>query len=135
MKFGTRFEHDKIPGLVCKSESHVKQSFAAEVNINAIMARYNRTGVFPAGQGFIEARFGDVSELTSYEDGLELVQRVDSAFADLPAVVRSRFDNDPVRLLQFLQDGKNRSEAVKLGLLVEPSAVPTPAVEKSEVKQ
>ena len=109
-----RFEQFSLPGLKC-SPGRVKQAFKDECDINAIMARYNRTGILP--QSRIGALYGDVSALTSYQDGLDLVARIDDAFAALPSAVRARFGNSPENLLDFLGDKRNLDEAVRLGLV------------------
>lgn len=109
-----RFEQSDLPGLKC-APGRVKQAFKDECDINSIMARYNRTGILP--QSRIGALYGDVSALTSYQDGLDLVSRIDDAFAALPAAVRARFGNSPENLLDFLGDKRNLDEAVRLGLV------------------
>jgi len=35
----------------------------------------------------------------------------------LPAQLRVRFDHDPVKLLEFLENDQNRDEAIQLGLI------------------
>lgn len=46
---------------------------------------------------------------------------------DLPAKVRSRFENDPQKFLEFCSDPKNRDEAVSLGLIMSaPASAPDP---------
>lgn len=39
---------------------------------------------------------------------------------ELPATLRREFDNDPVKLLAFLQDENNRDRAIQLGLVNAP---------------
>lgn len=106
-----------------------KQAPAESCDINAIMARYNRTGVFPAFRD--GGAYGDVSELTSYEDALALTERVESDFASLPSAVRARFAHSIPAFLDFLADPANRDEAIKLGL-VAPAAESVPGEAKKE---
>ena len=35
----------------------------------------------------------------------------------LPAQIRSRFENDPAKLIDFLDNSENLDEAIKLGLV------------------
>ena len=38
-------------------------------------------------------------------------------FEALPAQIRARFDNDPAKLIEFLENSENRPEAEELGLV------------------
>lgn len=62
-------------------------------------------------------RFEEASSL-SYHEMLNKVSGVKEKFAGLPASLRQRFKNDPMVMLQFLDDPKNRKEAVRLGLVL-----------------
>ena len=66
---------------------------------------------------------GDFTGITDFQSAMEAVVRAQGAFNDLPANVRARFRNDPAEMLAFLEDGKNREEAVKLGLVSPPPEV------------
>lgn len=104
--------------------SRTKQSFKDECDINVIMRRYQKTGVIP----FLdqrEPRFMDCSAF-DFQEAQNLVAGARSMFQELSAQLRERFDNDPGRLLEFLNDERNREEAVQLGLVRPPvpDAVP-----------
>lgn len=92
------------------------QSSKDECDINRIMEKYEKTGAVThlAKRSGI---YGDFSELTDYQGMLDKVMFAQDAFMTLPAAVRTRFRNDPGALLEFLQDSKNRDEAVRLGLI------------------
>lgn len=113
--------------LVCSEPSRTKQSFAAESDINAIVEKHRRTGLVTSVNprvGF----FGDVSGVKDYASSLRLVQEAEGAFMALPSSVRDRFNNDPVRMLAFLEDPGNRVEAEKLGIVQKRDLpVPPPA--------
>lgn len=116
---------DWDPKLDCSVEpSMTKQSFADECDINKIMERYEKSGVMPEGRRMYE--FGDAISEYSYQESLNAVIFADQQFAELPARLRDRFGNDPVQLLKFLEDPKNRDEAVELGLVDAPSPAPEP---------
>lgn len=113
------------PVLVC-GESLTKQAFKDQVNINKIIAKYNKTGMInhlSSRPGF----YGDVSHIRSYQESLAVVQEAQELFAGLSAEVRARFGNDPEQMIVFLSDEKNRDEAVKLGLVKGPEPEPRPA--------
>lgn len=102
------------------------QSQKNDVDINQIMKRVEKGMMLNVNSN--EGRFEDISEF----DGLELayikVQRANEEFMNLPADLRSRFDNDPVKLIDFLSDEGNRKEAEELGLVApkagEPASIP-----------
>lgn len=112
LKPGTRVKPktETGPGLT-------KQEFAHETNINNIMARYIATGQLPSAIVAQQATFADVSKLGSFADVMNRVHAAEEAFAAMPASIRTRFDNDPAKLVAFIQDGKNRPEAEALGLV------------------
>lgn len=103
------------------------QSDAAEVNINNILKRI-KAGQLPPelnGQPF----YGDVSEIGDLASCFEKIQAANELFMSYPAELRERFDNDPVKMVEFLEDPGNLKEAVELGLALrrpvpEPPAPP-----------
>lgn len=115
------------------SPSLTKQSFADEVNINNIIERA-RQGQDVSNM-FREriAQFGDFTEIPSYQESMNFIRAADEAFMSLDARVRERFNNDPNRLFEFLEDSNNYDEAVKLGL-VEAKALPVEPESSTAVK-
>lgn len=109
-------------GLKCEDESLTKQSFAEEADINFIVRRFNLTGELPTD---IRApQHGDFIGVDNYHAAMNLVAAAGEAFDRLPAAVRSRFLNNPLELVEFCSDEKNREEAEKLGLVFKKPAVP-----------
>lgn len=92
-----------------------EQSHKDTCNINKIIRKYDKTGLI-RHVSTIEAKFGSLSG----DDFKTMVDRVMEArrmFNELPANVRKRFENDPGKLLEFMEDGANRQEAIDLGLI------------------
>lgn len=113
--------------------SMTQQHFANDVNINSIIARYNKTGQLPLANSI--GQYGDVSDFRDYKSALDLILRVDDDFDSLPAVIRRRFADSPALLYEFLMDEKNYDEAVSLGLVEpRPAVVEEPAVEEVPLK-
>lgn len=106
--------------------SRCRQSETAATDLHAAVARYRMTGVVTGALTPCNgAVFGDFSTSpTDYLDAQVKIRNADKAFDSLPALVRDRFENDPVKLLTFLADSANYDEAVSLGL-----AVPRPSEE------
>lgn len=106
--------------------SMTSQSMADEADINKIMARIQKgqTVLTSVGEPF----YGDVSEFGGLQEAIMKVQDAEDLFMQYPAELRSKFDNDPVKMVEFLEDPKNLDEAIKMGL-AEPKPVPvTPPV-------
>lgn len=117
-------------GLHCQDESLAQQHQKEEADINVIVKRFGLTGELP--QGVRMPQYGDFTAVTDYQTALNAVQAANNAFAQMPAHVRSRFDNDPEKFVAFCLDEKNRDEAEKLGLVgpskkEEPKPEPAPA--------
>lgn len=109
--------------FVCTGESRTKQEFRDECDINNIIKKFQRTGVLPVNGS--RAIQGDFSDVPDYQTALNMVSQVEGAFAELPAKVRERFQNNAAQLMSFLDDPRNRSEAESLGL-IEKKEAPTP---------
>lgn len=101
-----------------------KQSFAAECDINNIMARYAKTGVLDFANQHAP-QYADCTGI-EFEAGMQTIAAAKSMFADLPAELRSRFENDPAQFLDFVNDDRNHEEAKELGLLRPEPAPATP---------
>lgn len=109
-----------------------KQAFKAECDVNNIMARYLKTGVLEARNQHAP-RYGDCTGI-EYQAGMLAIAGAKEAFAALPAKLRDRFENDPAKFLEFVQDDKNLEEARGLGLLKPkaPEATPLPTPPASD---
>lgn len=106
------------------SPSMTKQSFAEECDINEILRRAKNGQDISGSVIDRVARYGDFSNVPSYQEALNLVKNANGMFMSLDAHVRERFNNDPVKMIAFLQNADNYDEAVKLGLVVAKPAEP-----------
>lgn len=115
MKLRSAYIPHKPVQLITDGPSLVKQSMQEETNINTIMARYEKTGLIKhvaAHQG----NYGDFVTGGDYHDHLNQIIEAREAFATLPATIRKRFDNEPAKFLEFVQDLENLDEMVEMGL-------------------
>lgn len=114
-----------------KSKSMTSQAMADEADINKIVARVikGQTVMAPDGEPF----YGDVSEFGGLQEAIIKVQEADELFMQVSAEIREKFDNDPVKFIDFLANPDNMDEGRKLGLIkdkpkpIEPP-VPEPVV-------
>lgn len=116
--------------LVPSMPSRVKPEFAEDCDINVIVRRFGLTGQVPANVRM--PLTGDFSAALDFHSANNLVLEARDSFDRLPGDLRKRFGFDPGRLMEFLEDPSNRAEAVSLGLVDAPPAVPAePAVPAS----
>jgi phage internal scaffolding protein len=118
-------------GLLCQDESLAQQHMKDECDINVIIERFGVTGELPNSP--VSPRYGDFSEVTDYHTALNQINATMDDFMAMPAKLRVRFDHDPVKLLEFLQNDQNRDEAIQLGL-IDGKPVAEPIVSAVETK-
>lgn len=111
-----------------------KQSFREECDINNIMKKFQVTGLVNAVNKH-QPQYGDVTGV-DFQSAMTTIVKAEQMFGDLPSSVRKRFQNDPAEFLSFVNDPENRDEAVRLGLIIEPSPeVPVPPAADSAASE
>ena len=116
-------------GLHCEDATLTQQHFKDECDINNILRQFNITGLLPEAP--LSPRYGDFTGIGDYHSALNQVIAAENEFMALPAQIRSRFDNDPAKLIDFLDNSENKDEAIKLGL-VNPVVLPQVVEEPQE---
>lgn len=106
--------------------SRTQQQFANSCDINNIMKQYNNN--MSQIQEPVRGFYGDFSSAPDFFTARNSICQAQESFDKLPSHVRERFDNDPGKLLQFLDNKNNQDEAIKLGLV---DALPNPVVPAS----
>lgn len=117
---GREAEYSDLTGLRCEDPTLAQQQFRDDCNLNTIMERYERTGQLTHFRE-VAASYGDFTKVPDYQSALNIVIAGRETFAALPANIRSRFDNDPSKFVDFCSDESNRDELRSLGLLEEVS--------------
>lgn len=95
-------------------KSIVKKEFKDQTDINYMLKRFKVTGQIPVNKNM--PQYGDVSGLKSFHDAHEVVQQAYDAFDTLPSQIRKKFDNDPLSIIDFLDNPANLEESYDLGL-------------------
>lgn len=108
-------------GLECCDVSLTQQQFEEEANINNIIARYESTGILgdPFAVATAQPMYGDFSSVTDFHTAQNIIAHSMQAFEQLPAITRKYFENNPAKMLEFLEKEENRDEAIRLGLVQE----------------
>lgn len=91
-----------------------KQSFARQVNINNIMAKYRKTGAITHFAKHAP-RYADVTGL-DFQTAMDTHVAVQQMFDELPAELRNQFQHNPAAFLDWIQDPANAEQAEALGL-------------------
>jgi phage internal scaffolding protein len=92
-----------------------QQNHKQECDINFIINKYDRTGVISHVQK-MEARYGNVSGV-DFRKAQDLFINAQRMFDSLPADIKKRFNQSAGDFLEFMDDPKNRDEAIELGLI------------------
>lgn len=114
----TSYDESFDKGTENHQPSLTQQHFEKECNINNIVARAKVTGVLidPTVKRSAIPKFGDFTQVSDFQSANNLLIQAREAFSALPAEIRKKFDNQPQKLMAFLEDPQNNEEAVKLGL-------------------
>lgn len=121
MKFHTPYniedplKHSDATGLRCKDPTLAQQQFKDESDINVLFGKYLETGEIPQIDNL--RNWGDTEGLYDFQETMNALVAAQQDFSQLPARVKNRFDNDPAKLITFLNDPENRDEAEFLGLV------------------
>lgn len=122
----TRPTGRKHKGIRFPNDGRTKQADSIDCDINVLMAKYNQTGdarILNVGNAI--PRYGDFSNVPDFMAGQLQIKEAEALFMDLPAAIRSRFENQPDHLIHFMQaleseDPELINEALELGLVERP---------------
>lgn len=116
----------KVRVSIDPEEGRTKQSFKDDCDINFIVKKYVKSGQMP----YIRENgvYADHTATDLFES-MQIVAKSKTMFEELPAAIRNRFENDPVKFLEFTEDPTNQDEMIDLGL-----ATRTPVVDPQKVE-
>jgi len=115
MKFRTLYDHrtETDWGTHNQEESMTQQSDAADCDINVIIKKYGGIHL-PSVQ--IAPMQGDFTEAPDFRGMQEKLRAANDAFAELPAHIRKRFNNEAAEFVEFATNKDNLEELRKMGL-------------------
>lgn len=106
-----------------------KQAHKDECDIDKIVNKYERTGVV-THLSRSRAEYGFATSL-DLSEAIQILDKATEMFEELPSQLRAEFNNDPGKLLDFIQNPENEERAIEIGLIerVEPAPAPEPPSE------
>lgn len=102
-----------------------KQQFKAECDINTILKQYSKTGILNHVNNATPS-YQDLPDDIDYQRSMNVLIQADEAFLSLPAVVRSRYGNDPQTFLAALSDPAQKEYLTEVGVFAPPAPVGAP---------
>lgn len=114
-----KFSQYERKAFVAKGEDPAQQHFREEVNINNIIAKYNKTGLI-THVSKTRKRFGEFKDFADLLPDLDRVTKAHQAFDDLPATIRNEFGNSIEGFFKFIQNPANNEQCVKWGIFDPP---------------
>lgn len=106
-------EASAAASILCPEPTRTQQHTRDETDINLIVKRYQSTGILP--QSALAPLYGDF-ETVDFHDAQNRLIAARQAFLRIPAEIRSRFDNDPGKFVEFASNPENHDELVRLKL-------------------
>jgi phage internal scaffolding protein len=95
-----------------------KQSFKESCDVNHILKKYQKTGVLPIMKN--QKLYEDFADAPTYHESMNIIAKSTEQFEGLDADLRDRFNNDPYKFLEFVNNEDNSDEMIKLGLKEKP---------------
>lgn len=112
-------------GVKCEDPSLAVQDWK-HTDINEIVKNFGVTGQVP--QIPVPPQLDMFVEPMDYRECLDAIRAADGMFASFPADVRSKFENDPAKFLDYMHEPGHEDELRKMGLMIpkeEPEAPPS----------
>lgn len=115
--------------------SLTKQEFTRDTDPNFIIDRLRRGQDVSAFMSQREPQYGDFTQVpASYHEALNVVKEATYSFMQLDPELRSKFENNPAKFVDFVSDPKNAEALIEMGLAMPkpaeatpPAAAPSPA--------
>lgn len=115
----TAIDFTDVPSLT-------QQHFTEDADLNRTMARFGVTdGALPP-VAHDPRLFGDFTDAVDLQTSLQRIRDAWNMFDSLPASLRTRFENDPTKLYEWVNDPANTQEAVQLKILSQEGAEAVP---------
>ena len=111
----------KLKVAIATGDGLTEQNHKDETDINNIVRKYNKTGLIDHLNQF-EKHYGDMTGY-DYQEAMNTVAAANTMFEGLPSSIRNKFDNDPAKFINFVDDEANADKLVEMGL-AKPKDIP-----------
>jgi phage internal scaffolding protein len=106
------------PGLTFEKPSRTVQSDREGTDLKLLLEKYMDTGVVPVfNVPSVPPIDGDFSDVPDFQTMQDMLVDIQEQFDSMPSKIREKFANNPMNMVQFLQDENNVEEAIALGLM------------------
>lgn len=99
--------------------TNVKQSHKEECDVKNIIKKYRAAGA-PLPVADNPELYGNYAIVGDFVDAQQTILKAQEQFNGLDAYTRERFDNDPAKMLAFVNNPANRDELIELGFIPKP---------------
>lgn len=117
-QFRTQYTHTNAESdrtaVTFLDKSLTQQQFKDSSDINVLFGKYLETGEMPQIEGM---QYGDFTGIYDFQTAMNAVRAAEESFQTLPARIKNRFDNNPQKLVEFINDPENLEEARFLKLV------------------
>lgn len=120
-----RLEVSDATGLKCEDPSLAVQSQKDEADINNIVRAFGVTGRLP--ESIRLPSYGDFDGINDYRSAIEAVRAAEASFLQVPASIRSTFDNNPQAFLEYCSNPANLPQLREWGLAPIPEGSARPS--------
>lgn len=122
------FNEKRVPVVLdCSCDEPItEQSHRDGCDINNMLKKYSSEAISD-GMPQYDPKIQYVPE-ADFQESMNIVIKGQSAFKRLPAKLRSRFNNDPVEFLEFVNNPDSADEMISLGLAKKPVKPEIPVV-------
>lgn len=95
--------------------SLTEQCHMDECKVQNILKKYRETGRLEHTAKY-EGTYMDFANAPDYTEAQIIIANAKSMFETVPASIRSQFDNNPMKYVEFMQDENKRDEIEAMGL-------------------
>jgi len=113
-------------------KSMTRQEMAEECDINAIMKRYEKTGMIPVDSHGVPQYLDLTMTPDNLMQAMDLMIEAEASFMLLPAETRKEFDNDAMRFVEFASNPDNVERMRTWGLAAPAPKDPEPELGSPE---
>jgi len=78
-----------------------QQQFAEDADINTIVRRFGLTHSLPSAVA--SGVYGDFTGISDFDSAVKMIEKARSSFLQLPPEVRDKFENNPGRLVEYVE--------------------------------